>query len=90
MPVIFDNGTRFHGVVDHPQELWDGGDTSGVNKFNTPDGGIQDGYFLRCSGTSQGGDQGWVLIGRYAADARLTVRNTMDSVRGLDLSLIHI
>ena len=84
MPVIFDNGTRYHGVVDHPQELWDGGESSGVYKFNTPDGGVQDGYFLRCSGTSQGGDQGWVLIGRYAADASQTVTNTMSSVRGLD------
>ena len=84
MPVIFDNGIQDYGVIDHPQQLWDGGASSGTYKFNTPDGGIQDGYFLRCSGTSQGGDQGWVLIGRYAADASSTVTNTLDSVRGLD------
>ena len=84
MPVIFDNGAQHYGVVDHPQQLWDGGASSGVYKFNTPDGGIQDGYFLRCSGSSQGGDQGWVLIGRYAADASQTVTNTLASVRGLD------
>ena len=84
MPVIYDNGIVDYGVVDHPQQLWDGGASSGVYKFNTPDGGVQDGYFLRCEGTSQGGDQGWVLIGRYAGDASLTVQNTMSSVRGLD------
>ena len=84
MPVIFDNGAEHYGVVDHPQQLWDGGASSGIYKFNTPDGGVQDGYFLRCSGDSQGGDQGWVLIGRYAADASQTVTNTLSSVRGLD------
>ena len=84
MPVIFDNGIQDYGVVDHPQQLWDGGASSGTYKFNTPDGGIQDGYYLRCEGTSQGGDQGWVLIGRYAADASQTVTNTLASVRGLD------
>ena len=84
MPVIFDNGAEHYGVVDHPQQLWDGGASSGIYKFNTPDGGIQDGYFLRAEGTSQGGDQGWVLIGRYAADASQTVTNTLSSVRGLD------
>ena len=84
MPVIFDNGIQDYGVIDHPQQLWDGGAASGIYKFNTPDGGIQDGYFLRAEGTSQGGDQGWVLIGRYAADASQTVTNTLSSVRGLD------
>ena len=84
MPVIYDNGITDYGVVDHPQQLWDGGAASGIYKFNTPDGGVQDGYYLRCEGESQGGDQGWVLIGRYASDASLTVRDTMSSVRGLD------
>ena len=84
MPVIYDNGITDYGVVDHPQQLWDGGAASGIYKFNTPDGGVQDGYYLRCEGESQGGDQGWVLIGRYASDASLSVRNNMSSVRGLD------
>ena len=46
MPVIFENGIEDYGVIDHPQQLWDGGAASGIYKFNTPDGGIQDGYFL--------------------------------------------
>ena len=41
MPVIYDNGIEDYGVVDHPQQLWDGGAASGIYKFNTPDGGVQ-------------------------------------------------
>ena len=83
MPVIYDNGITDYGVVDHPQQLRDGGAASGVYKFNTPDGGVQNGYYLSCSGASQGGDLGWVLIGRYPADASSTVTNNMNSTRGL-------
>ena len=83
MPVIYDNGIQDYGVVDHPQQLKDGGASSGVYKFNTPDGGVQNGYYLNCSGSSQGGDLGWVLIGRYPADASSTVTNSMNSTRGL-------
>jgi len=84
MAISYDNGVLDYGVVEHPQYLKDGGASSGVYKFNTPDGGVQDGYFLNCTGSSQGGDYGWVLVGRYASDCRTTVNTTLDSVRGMD------
>ena len=34
MPVIYDNGIVDYGVVDHPQQLKDGGASSGVYKLS--------------------------------------------------------
>ena len=84
MAIVYDTGVVDYGVFNNPQVARDAGVASGIYKFNTPDGGVQDGYYLSTSGSSQGGDFGWVLIGRYAADASSQVTATMNSVRGLD------
>ncbi len=84
MAIVYDTGVVDYGVFNNPQVARDAGVASGIYKFNTPDGGVQDGYYLSTSGSSQGGNFGWVLIGRYAADARDSARATMNSVSGLD------
>lgn len=88
MPIQNNAGLWSWGSVTHPQQLCDAGKGDGVYKFNTPDGGLQDGYFLRTSGTGQGcpdanTDIGWVMVGRYNADASQTITTNMSSVRGL-------
>tara|TARA_Y100001937_G_scaffold85779_1_gene116028 strand:+ start:248 stop:1156 length:909 start_codon:yes stop_codon:yes gene_type:complete len=86
MPINYDNGIVDHaGGFTHPDQLKGAGLASGVYKFNTPDGGVQDGYFLNCSGDSQGGDQGWVLVGRWPAplNGSASLKSNLDSVRGM-------
>ena len=57
--------------------------TNGIYYINTPDGGLQQVYCMFSSGSDQGGDYGWMLIGRYATQAGTTVTNTLSSVTGL-------
>lgn len=57
--------------------------TNGIYYINTPDGGIQQVYCMFSSGSGEGGDYGWMLIGRYANGAGSTVTNTLSSVRSL-------
>jgi hypothetical protein len=57
--------------------------TNGSYYINTPDGGLQQVYCMFSSGSDQGGDYGWMLIGRYATQAGTTVTNTLSSVTGL-------
>ena len=52
--------------------------------MNTPDGGVQQVYCLFTSGSSQGGDYGWMLVCRFAADGKSTIRNSITSVRGMN------
>ena len=65
MPIKHSAGADTVGAYRSPQELKRAGFSSGVYKFDTPNGGVQDGYFLNCSGSSQGGDFGWVLVARW-------------------------
>ena len=58
--------------------------TNGTYYINTPDGGAQQVYCMFTSGSSQGGDYGWMLVGRYAADAKSTVTTNMTSIRALN------
>ena len=66
MAIKHSAGADTVGAYRSPQELKRAGFSSGVYKFDTPNGGVQDGYFLNCSGSSQGGDFGWVLVARWA------------------------
>ena len=66
------------------QALRDSGiTTNGVYYIDTPDGGVQQVYCLFTTGASQGGDYGWMLVCRFAADAKVTVQNALTSVRSL-------
>lgn len=65
MAIKHSAGADTVGAYRSPQELKRAGFSSGVYKFDTPNGGVQDGYFLNCSGSSQGGDFGWVLVARW-------------------------
>tara|TARA_R100000406_G_scaffold89854_1_gene76228 strand:+ start:3756 stop:4646 length:891 start_codon:yes stop_codon:yes gene_type:complete len=65
MAIKHSAGADTVGAYQSPQELKRAGFSSGVYKFDTPNGGVQDGYFLNCSGSSQGGDFGWVLVARW-------------------------
>jgi hypothetical protein len=98
MAIKFANGADDVGAVSDPSVLKSQGFSSGVYKFNTPDGGEQDGYFLNCSGSAQGGDYGWVLIGRFQGGTNTnepnneaiaaSFKDSIDSVRGLsDVSI---
>ena len=58
--------------------------TNGTYYISTPDGGSQQVYCMFTSGSSQGGDYGWMLVGRYAADAKSNVATNMTSVRALN------
>ena len=53
--------------------------TNGLYYINTPDGGTQQVYCMFTSGTSQGGDYGWMLVGRFSADAKNNVRSALAS-----------
>jgi len=57
--------------------------TDGLYYISTPDGGTQQVYCMFTSGSSQGGDYGWMLVGRFAADAKNNVRSAITSVRGM-------
>ena len=84
MAINYDNGITDHaGGFTHPDQLKGAGLSSGVYKMNTPDGGVQDAYFLNCTGSSQGGDQGWVLVGRWGANLVNGMKDNMSSVRGM-------
>lgn len=65
MAIKHSAGADTVGAYRSPQELKRAGFPSGVYKFDTPNGGVQNGYFLNCSGSSQGGDFGWVLVARW-------------------------
>ena len=58
--------------------------TNGTYYISTPDGGSQQVYCMFTSGSSQGGDYGWMLVGRFQADAKSYVTANMASVRGLN------
>ena len=49
--------------------------TDGVYYISTPDGGEQPVYCMFTSGSGQGGDHGWMLVCRFAADGKTTIRN---------------
>ena len=86
MGINYDNGiTDSAGGFTHPDQLKGAGLPSGVYKMNTPDGGVQDAYFLNCTGTSQGGDQGWVLVARWPAplNGNASLKANLSSVRGM-------
>ena len=57
--------------------------TDGVYYISTPDGGTQQVYCMFTSGSSQGGDYGWMLVGRFSADAKNNVRSTLASQRSM-------
>jgi hypothetical protein len=57
--------------------------TDGVYYITTPDGGEQAVYCMFTSGSGEGGDYGWMLVARFAADGRTTIRNAITSVRSL-------
>ena len=66
------------------QQLYDAGQTtSDVYYISTPDGGTQQVYCLMSTGSSQGGNHGWMLVHRLAADASSSITGTMSSQRGL-------
>ena len=76
------------GTVDNPaasaEALRDVGTTTdGVYYINTPDGGAQQVYCMFTSGSSQGGDYGWMLVGRFSADAKNNVRSVLASQRSM-------
>tara|TARA_Y100000401_G_scaffold93847_1_gene80187 strand:+ start:569 stop:1459 length:891 start_codon:yes stop_codon:yes gene_type:complete len=84
MAINYDNGIVDHaGGFTHPDQLKGAGLSSGVYKMNTPDGGVQNAYFLNCTGTSQGGDQGWILVGRWRKPTQTGMQDNMDSVRAM-------
>ena len=58
--------------------------TNGVYYISTPDGGTQQIYCMFTSGSSEGGDYGWMLVGRFQADAKSYVTANMASVRGMN------
>lgn len=94
MPIKHSAGADTVGAYRSPQELKRGGFSSGVYKFDTPNGGVQDGYFLNCSGSSQGGDFGWVLVARWKGgtnsgqpnsdEMALSFKTAISSSRGMD------
>ena len=49
MAIKHSAGADTVGAYQSPQELKRAGFSSGVYKFDTPNGGVQDGYFLNCS-----------------------------------------
>ena len=57
--------------------------TNGVYYISTPDGGTQQIYCMFTSGSSEGGDYGWMLVGRFQADAKSYVTANMASQRGM-------
>ena len=57
--------------------------TDGLYYISTPDGGTQQVYCMFTSGSSQGGDYGWMLVGRFSADAKNNVRSTLASHRAM-------
>ena len=76
------------GTIDNPATSAEalrvnGVTTNGVYYISTPDGGTQQVYCMFTSGSSQGGDYGWMLVGRYAADAKSNVTTNMTSVRSM-------
>ena len=58
--------------------------TNGLYYINTPDGGVQQVYCMFTTGSSQGGDYGWMLVCRFAEDGKSTIRNSITSVRGMN------
>ena len=57
--------------------------TDGLYYISTPDGGTQQVYCMFTSGSSQGGDYGWMLVGRFSADAKNNVRSVLASERSM-------
>ena len=57
--------------------------TNGVYYISTPDGGEQQVYCMFTNGSTEGGTYGWMLVGRYQANAMNTVRDTLSSQRSL-------
>lgn len=93
MAIKHSSGADTVGAYRSPQELKRAGFSSGVYKFDTPNGGVQNGYFLNCSGSSQGGDFGWVLVARWKGGTNsgqpgndqlaLSLRSAVTSSRGM-------
>ena len=61
----------------------DGQTTNGVYYISTPDGGAQQVYCMFTSGSSQGGDYGWMLVGKIFPDAKGNTRDAWRSIRSL-------
>ena len=57
--------------------------TNGVYYITTSDGGVQQVYCMFTDGSAEGGTHGWMLVGRYQANAMDTVRNTLSSQRSM-------
>ena len=72
-PAVSAEALRVNGVT-----------TNGVYYIITPDGGVQQIYCMFTSGSSQGGDYGWMLVGRFQADAKSYVTANMASQRGMN------
>ena len=93
MAIKHSAGADTVGAYRSPQELKRAGFPSGVYKFDTPNGGVQNGYFLNCSGSSEGGDFGWVLVARWKGGSNsgqpnndqlaLSFRTAITSSRGM-------
>lgn len=94
MAVKHSAGADTVGAYQSPQELKRAGFSTGIYKFDTPNGGVQNGYFLNCTGSSQGGDFGWVLVARWKGGSNSGADNNdelaasfnagVSSVRGMD------
>ena len=57
--------------------------TNGLYYINTADGGVQQVYCMFTSGSSQGGDYGWMLVGKIFPDAKDNTRDPWRSIRSL-------
>ena len=76
-------GSEYNPATSAEHLRLSGQTTDGVYYIITPDGGEQQIYCMFTNGSAQGGTHGWMLVGRYAADAKSNVASTMASVRGL-------
>ena len=76
-------GTAGNPASSAEQLRTNGITTDGLYYINTPDGGLQPVYCMFTSGSSQGGDYGWMLVGRFSADAKNNVRSILASERSM-------
>ena len=76
-------GTQDNPATSAEQLRTNGITTDGVYYIDTPDGGVQQVYCMFTSGAANGGDHGWMLVCRFAANASNTIRNAITSVRSL-------
>lgn len=76
-------GTQQNPAVSAEALRVGGTTTDGVYYINTPDGGVQQIYCMFTSGSGNGGDYGWMLVGRFSEDAKTSIRSDITSVRGL-------